>query len=133
MLSHTKACHSRSQLNDPGRPASHGKVSIATVSPLVPYAVPGLGSTIAFSNQTVGKFWAWLRTGADQYNQEDFSIILAGVRMNSIFSQAGVSADLKTRQLSCAKLDQQLGVRVVEMCEEDAVKAFPYDVEKYST
>jgi cytochrome P450 len=47
-----------------------------------------------------------------------------------IFSESGISAAFKSRQLSRARLDQQLGTNVLGMSKQDAIKAFPYDVEE---
>ncbi|KAK0917458.1 hypothetical protein LTR02_000323 [Friedmanniomyces endolithicus] len=104
------------------------KAQLAHNSPLVPYFVPGLGSTITFSNQNIGTYWTWLQSQASRYRQDAFAIILAGKHTNFIFSEAGISAIFKSRQLSREKLDQQLGVNVLGMSKEDSVKAFPYDV-----
>lgn len=112
------------------------KAQVARTPPLLPYAIPVLGSTVAFSNQTVGSFWMLLRTQAERYHQEAFSIILAGRRTHFIFSEAGISSVFKSRQLSRAELDRQLAVNVLSMSKEDSFKAFPDradDKEKVTT
>ncbi|KAF1968908.1 cytochrome P450 [Bimuria novae-zelandiae CBS 107.79] len=106
------------------RNASNGKGNSKN-PPLLPYFIPVLGSTIAFSNQTVGTFWTWLRTQAERYHQDAFSIVLAGKRTHFIFSEDGISSLFKSRQLSRAGLDRQLGVNVLGMSKEDSFKAFP--------
>ncbi|KAK4580081.1 hypothetical protein LTR86_000283 [Recurvomyces mirabilis] len=109
----------------------HGnKIQVAQHSPLVPYAIPGLGSTISFSNQNSGAFWKWLRTQAERYQQDAFSIMLSGTRTHFIFSEAGISAAFRSRQLSRARLDQQLGTNVLGMSKADSLKAFPYDIDE---
>ncbi|KAJ4355592.1 uncharacterized protein N0V89_003612 [Didymosphaeria variabile] len=113
------------QLDVRNRPDCKEDIQIVRTPPLIPYAMPGLGSTIAFSNQTVGSFWAFLKAQADRYGHEAFSIILAGKRTHFIFSDDGVSALFKSRQLSRAALDRQLAVNVLGMCKEDSFKAFP--------
>ncbi|KAF2439200.1 cytochrome P450 [Karstenula rhodostoma CBS 690.94] len=108
--------------NTPGR---QGESPTARAPPLIPYAIPGLGSTLTFSNQTVGKFWTWLRVQAEHYRQDAFSIMLAGKRTHFIFSEDGLSAVFKSRQLSHAELDRQLAVNVLEMSKGDSFRAFP--------
>ncbi|KAK5113202.1 hypothetical protein LTR62_003538 [Meristemomyces frigidus] len=110
--------------------SSNSKVRTARAPPLIPYAIPVLGSTITFSNQRIGTFWTWLRNQAQRYSQDAFSIMLSGTRTHFIFSEAGVSAIFKSRQLSRARLDQQLGTNVLGMAQVDAARAFPYDVEE---
>jgi cytochrome P450 len=97
--------------------------------PLLPYAVPVLGSTISFSNQNIGAYWSWLRLQSTKYGHQAFSIILAGKRTHLIFSVPGISSIFKSRDLSRAGLDQQLGVTLLGMSKADALKAFPYDAE----
>ncbi|TKA73608.1 hypothetical protein B0A55_05718 [Friedmanniomyces simplex] len=118
------------QINARTRPDSKAQAQLAHSPPLIPYIVPGLGSTITFSNQNIGTYWTWLQSQAARYGQDAFAILLAGTKTNFIFSEAGISAVFKSRQLSRAKLDQQLGVNVLGMSKEDAVKAFPYDVDE---
>ncbi|KAK3070462.1 hypothetical protein LTR53_010418 [Teratosphaeriaceae sp. CCFEE 6253] len=120
----------RFQLDARKRTDGSTKVHLAQRPPLVPYVIPGLGSTITFSNQVVGSYWTWLQSQAARYGQDAFSIVLAGTRTNFIFSEAGISAAFKSRSLSRAKLDQQLGVNVLGMSKEDSIKAFPYDVDE---
>ncbi|KAI6822359.1 hypothetical protein KC332_g9515 [Hortaea werneckii] len=100
-----------------------------TRPPLIPYVIPGLGSAIDFSNQKIGHFWSWLRTQSKRYNQEAFSILLAGTRTNFIYSVEGITATFKSRQLSRSGLDQQLGINALGMSKEDAKKAFPADLD----
>lgn len=106
-------------------PGCEGEDRIARSPPLIPYAIPGLGSTITFSNQAVGKFWTWLRVQAERYRQDAFSIVLAGKRTHFIFSEDGLSAVFKSRHLSRAELDRQLAVNVLGMSKTDSHKAFP--------
>lgn len=101
-----------------------------TVPPLMPYAIPGLGSTISFSNQSIGSYWHWLRSQSQRYNRDAFSIILAGTRTHFIYSASAVASMFKVRQLSRARLDQNLGTNVLAMSRKDAVKAFPYDIDE---
>jgi hypothetical protein len=115
----------RYRLNLRNTPDRGDKDKIARAPPLIPYAVPGLGSTIGFSNQTVGKFWTWLRIQSERYRQDAFSIVLAGKRTHFIFSEEGVAAVFKSRQLSRAELDRQLAVNVLGMSREDSFTAFP--------
>ncbi|KAI7090220.1 hypothetical protein KC356_g1639 [Hortaea werneckii] len=100
-----------------------------TRPPLIPYAIPGLGSAIDFSNQKIGHFWSWLQTQSRRYNQQAFSILLAGTRTNFIYSVEGITATFKSRQLSRSGLDQQLGINALGMSKEDAKKAFPADLD----
>lgn len=118
----------RFQINARKHPNSSAKAQLAHSPPLVPHFIPGLGSTITFSNQNIGAYWKWLQSQAARYRQDAFAIVLAGVHTNFIFSEAGISAVFKSRQLSREKLDQQLGMNVLGMSKEDSVKAFPYDV-----
>jgi cytochrome P450 len=106
-------------------PARGDEDKTTRTPPLIPYAVPGLGSTIGFSSQTVGKFWTWLRIQSDRYRQDAFSIMLAGKRTHFIFSEEGVAAVFRSRQLSRAELDRQLAVNVLGMSKEDSFRAFP--------
>ena len=106
--------------------ASHKKEPASTQSPpLIPYVVPGLGSTLSFSNQDVGRFWAYLRRQALRYRQDAFSIIIAGKLTHFIFSPSGVANVFKSRNLSRASLDRQLGVNALGMSTSDSYIAFP--------
>ncbi|KAL5444272.1 hypothetical protein PMIN06_008449 [Paraphaeosphaeria minitans] len=105
-------------------PDGQGEDRTARSPPLMP-AIPKLGSTIGFSNQTVGKFWTWLRVQAGRYGQGAFSIMLAGKRTHFIYSEDGLAAVFRSRQLSRAVLDRQLAVNVLGMSKEDSFKAFP--------
>ncbi|KAK7180329.1 hypothetical protein DPSP01_012005 [Paraphaeosphaeria sporulosa] len=106
-------------------PDGEGEYPTARSPPLIPYAIPKLGSTVGFSNQTVGKFWTWLRVQAERYGQGAFSIVLAGQRTHLIYSEDGLAAVFRSRHLSRAVLDRQLAVNVLGMSKEDSFKAFP--------
>ena len=81
-----------------------------SVPPLLPYAVPALGSTITFSNQRIGDFFENLRSLSRKYGGlTAFSIMLSGTRTHFIFSAQGIASVFKARQLSRDQLDQQLG------------------------
>ena len=113
---------------------SAGKVS--AVPPLIPYAVPGLGSTISFSTQKVGTFFRYLRGQSTKHGLQAYSIVLSGKRTHFIFSADGISSLFKSRSLSRSDLDVQLGQNVLAMSKDDAVKAFaegPENKEKQST
>lgn len=93
--------------------------------PLIPYAIPGLGSTLSFSNQTVGSFWGYLRKQASRYHQDAFSVVIAGKLTHFIFSPSGVASVFKSRHLTRASLDRQLGVNALGMSTLDSFIAFP--------
>jgi len=109
----------------------------SAVPPLIPYAIPGLGSTISFSTQRIGSFFEYLRLLSRKHGGlSAFSILLNGTRTHLIFSAPGIARMFKARELARDQLDQQLGVNVLAMTKEDAAKAFgPEDdfKEKQST
>ena len=97
-----------------------------TSPPLLPYIIPGLGSTIQFSNQTIGAFWRNLQRLSAKYGGLDaFSIILNGTRTHFIFSPAGIAAAFRAKGLSRSNLDRQLGVNALGMTRDEAERAFP--------
>jgi len=109
---------------------SAAKKDASAVPPLIPYAIPGLGSTITFSNQKIGGFFEYMRLLSRKYGGlSAFSILLNGTRTHFIFSPQGVASVLKARQLTRVELDQQLGTNVLAMSKEDAIRAFPEEDE----
>ncbi|KAK8200993.1 hypothetical protein M8818_006313 [Zalaria obscura] len=92
--------------------------------PLVPYAIPVLGSTLAFSSQNTGAFWRWLLLKTNQHDLRAASILLNGTRTHLIFDPPAVSIVFKSRQISRIELDRKLGTNVLGMSKEDAVRAF---------
>lgn len=101
----------------------------AIAPPLLPYVIPGLGSTIAFSNQKVGSFLGKMKVQSQRLGIQAFAIILSGKRTNFIFSPKGISALFASRAVSRDELDQQLGVNSLGMPKEDAAKAFVENME----
>jgi hypothetical protein len=71
--------------------------------PLIPYAIPVLGSTLSFSTQKVGAYWRWLSSECRKKGISAVSILLN-------------------------ELDRQLGRNSLGMSTEDALKAFPSDL-----
>lgn len=97
--------------------------------PVIPYAIPGLGSTLSFSTQKVGSYWRWLSAECKQKGINVVSIILSGKKTHFVFTPDGVSDAFKSRALTRFELDRQLGRNSLGMSKEDAVKAFPSDLD----
>ena len=97
--------------------------------PVIPYAVPGLGSTISFSTQKVGSYWRWLAVECKQKGINAVSIILGGKKTHFAFTPDAVSSTFKGRALTRIGLDRQLGRNSLGMSKEDAIKAFPSDLD----
>lgn len=97
--------------------------------PLIPYAIPGLGSTISFSTQKVGTYWRWLFAECRQKSINAVSILLNGKKTHFIFTPDGVSSVFKSRALTRFELDRQLGRNSLGMTKEDALKAFPSNLD----
>lgn len=97
--------------------------------PVIPYTLPILGSTIAFSTQKVGTFWTWLAAETHRQSMDAVAILLNGKITHLVHSQTGVLDVFRARQLSRFKLDQQLGRNCLGMSKEDAEKAFPEDLD----
>jgi hypothetical protein len=87
--------------------------------PLIPYAVPILGSTLSFSTQKVGAYWRWLSSECRKKGISAVSILLNGKKTHFVFTP-----DSLTR----FELDRQLGRNSLGMSTEDALKAFPSDL-----
>jgi len=96
--------------------------------PLIPYAIPVLGSTLSFSTQKVGAYWRWLFAECRQRGIRAVSILLNGKKTHFIFTPDGVSGAFKSRSLTRFELDRQLGRNSLGMSAEDALKAFPSDL-----
>lgn len=96
--------------------------------PLIPYAIPGLGSTISFSNQKVGAYWRWIAAECRQKGLNAVSILLNGKKTHFVFTPDGVTGAFKSRALKRFELDRQLGRNSLGMSKEDALKAFPSDL-----
>jgi cytochrome P450 len=96
--------------------------------PVIPYAIPGLGSTLSFSTQKVGGYWRWVFAECKQKGINAISIILSGKKTHLVFTPDGVSNAFKSRALTRFELDRQLGRNSLGMSKEDAVKAFPSDL-----
>jgi cytochrome P450 len=96
--------------------------------PVIPYAIPGLGSTLSFSTQKVGSYWRWVFAECKQKGINAISIILSGKKTHLVFTPDGVSNAFKSRALTRFELDRQLGRNSLGMSKEDAVKAFPSDL-----
>jgi cytochrome P450 len=96
--------------------------------PVLPYAIPGLGSTLSFSTQKVGSYWRWVDAECKQKGINAVSIILSGKKTHFVFTPDGVSSAFKSRALTRFELDRQLGRNSLGMSKEDAVRAFPSDL-----
>jgi hypothetical protein len=96
--------------------------------PLIPYAIPVLGSTLSFSTQTVGAYWRWLSSECRKKSINAVSILLNGKKTHFVFTPDGVSGAFKSRSLTRFELDRQLGRNSLGMSTEDALKAFPSDL-----
>jgi cytochrome P450 len=97
--------------------------------PVIPYAIPSLGSTISFSTQKVGSYWRWLSAECKQKSINAVSILLNGKKTHFVFTPDGVSSAFKSRALTRFELDRQLGRNSLGMTKEDAVRAFPSDLD----
>lgn len=97
--------------------------------PVIPYAIPVLGSTISFSTQKVGSYWRWLSAECKQKGINAVSIILSGKKTHFVFTPDGVASTFKSRALTRFELDRQLGRNSLGMSKEDALKAFPSDLD----
>ena len=97
--------------------------------PVIPYAIPGLGSTLSFSTQKVGSYWRWVSAECKQKGVNSVSIILSGKKTHFIFTPDGVSSAFKSRALTRFELDRQLGRNSLGMSKEDAARAFPSDLD----
>lgn len=96
--------------------------------PVIPYAIPGLGSTLSFFTQKVGSYWRWVFAECKQKGINAVSIILSGKKTHFVFTPDGVISAFKSRALTRFELDRQLGRNSLGMSKEDAVKAFPSDL-----
>jgi hypothetical protein len=96
--------------------------------PLIPYAIPVLGSTISFSTQKVGAYWRWLSSECRKKGISAVSILLNGKKTHFVSTPDGVSAAFKSRSLTRFELDRQLGRNSLGMSAEDALKSFPSDL-----
>jgi hypothetical protein len=115
----------------------HGRVRDAQNSPkdqpgpvpVIPYAIPGLGSTISFSTQRVGSYWRWLSAECKQRSINAVSIMLNSKKTHFVLTPDGVSGTFKSRALTRFELDRQLGRNGLGMTKEDALRAFPSDLD----
>ncbi|GAB7324407.1 hypothetical protein MBLNU13_g08344t2 [Cladosporium sp. NU13] len=96
--------------------------------PVISHAIPGLGSTLSFSTQKVGSYWRWVSAECKQKGINAVSIILSGKKTHFVFTPDGVSSAFKNRALTRFELDRQLGRNSLGMSKEDAVRAFPSDL-----
>lgn len=96
--------------------------------PLIPYAIPILGSTLSFSTQKVGAYWRWLSSECRKEGINAVLILLSGKKTHFVFTPDGVSGAFKSRSLTRFELDRQLGRNSLGMSTEDALKAFPSDL-----
>jgi hypothetical protein len=96
--------------------------------PLIPHAIPVLGSTLSFSTQKVGAYWRWLSSECRKKGINAVSILLNGKKTHFVFTPDGVSGAFKSRLLTRFELDRQLGRNSLGMSTQDALKAFPSDL-----
>lgn len=109
--------------------ARKAQKSKAADVPVIPYTIPILGSTIAFSTQKIGTFWTWLAAETRRRGIETIAILLNGKVTHFVHTPNGVLDTFKARQLTRYKLDRQLGRNCLGMSKEDAEKAFPEDLD----
>lgn len=115
----------------------HGRVRDARKSaneepgpvPVIPYVIPGLGSTISFSTQKVGSYWRWLSAECKRKGINAVSVLLNGKKTHFVFTPDGVFGAFKSRALTRFELDRQLGRNSLGMTKEDAMRAFPSDLD----
>lgn len=114
----------RKRVGDAQKPSQGGPCYV----PVIPYAIPGLGSTLSFSTQKVGSYWRWVAAECKQKGIDTVSIILSGKKTHFVFTPDGVFNAFKSRALTRFDLDRQLGRNSLGMSKEDAVRAFPSDL-----
>ncbi|KAL1586005.1 hypothetical protein WHR41_04733 [Cladosporium halotolerans] len=97
--------------------------------PVIPYTIPGLGSTISFSTQKVGTYWRWVFAECQRKGIDAVSILLNGKKTHFIATPDGVASTFKSRALTRFELDRQLGTNSLGMTKDDALRAFPSDLD----
>lgn len=95
--------------------------------PLLPYAIPWLGSALSFLNDNPGSFWRTLRaklinTGA---NVEVCTILLGGKKAHVVSSAAAVQALFKTKHVTKELFNHQLATQTLGTSKLDAERMWP--------
>lgn len=102
--------------------------------PLLPYAVPWLGSAVSFLNENPGSFWRMLRgklanTGT---NVQVVTILLGGKKAHVVNSATAVQTLFKTKHVSRDIFNHQLAINALGTSRSDAERmwapAGPYDL-----
>ncbi|KAK5210290.1 hypothetical protein LTR41_003958 [Exophiala xenobiotica] len=95
--------------------------------PVLPYAIPWLGSALTFLNENPGSFWRMLRarlahTGT---NVQICTILLGGKRAHVVNSAAAVQVLFKSRHVSRDLFNHQLATQALGTSKRDAELMFP--------
>lgn len=114
------------------RPSSPSSAQSQPIPPpVLPYALPWLGSALAFLNENPGSFWKMLRarlarTGA---NVQVCTILLGGKRTHVVNSAAAVQALFKSKHVSRDLFNHQLATQGLGTSKRDAELMFPPSTE----
>lgn len=110
------------------RNASASPTNVQPIAPpLLPYAIPWLGSALTFLNENPGSFWTMLRnrlhdTGT---NLEVCTILLGGKKAHVINSASAVQALFKNKHVSRDVFNHQLATQALGTSQSDAERMFP--------
>lgn len=95
--------------------------------PLLPYAIPWLGSALTFLNENPGSFWRMLRAklAGTETNVQVCTILLGGQKAHVVNSAAAVQVLFKSKNVSRDLFNQQLATQGLGTSKRDAEIMFP--------
>ncbi|KAK5021891.1 hypothetical protein LTS07_010632 [Exophiala sideris] len=95
--------------------------------PLLPYAIPWLGSALTFLNENPGSFWRMLRAklASTGTNVQVCTILLGGQKAHVVNSAAAVQALFKSKHVSRDLFNYQIATQGLGASKRDAEVMFP--------
>ncbi|KAL2432644.1 Cytochrome P450 monooxygenase efuG [Exophiala dermatitidis] len=95
--------------------------------PLLPYAIPWLGSAMSFLNEDPGSFWKMLQKKLQDTDAKVpiCTILLGGQKAHVVNSATAVQALFKSKQVSRDLFNHQLATQALGASEYDAELMFP--------
>ncbi|KAI1608537.1 cytochrome P450, family 7, subfamily B [Exophiala viscosa] len=95
--------------------------------PLLPYAIPWLGSALTFLNENPGSFWRMLRAklASTGTNMQVCTILLGGQKAHVVNSAAAVQALFKSKNVSRDLFNRQIAIQGLGTSKADADIMFP--------
>ncbi|KAL2426772.1 Cytochrome P450 monooxygenase calL [Exophiala dermatitidis] len=108
--------------------AAHASSDVKPIAPpLLPYAIPWLGSALSFLNENPGSFWIMLRKKLQDTdaNVSICTILLGGQKAHVVNSATAVQALFKSKQVTRDLFNHQLATQALGASEDDAELMFP--------